>query len=145
MPEAKESDHENEATAANARPAAEKADTLPERVPAPRPGARIDHPDIATGTPEAEEEPQKPADAVVASPRKRPPSQIVVYRDWCKACGICIEFCPTRVLDRGNGGYPIVARPEKCVSCDLCELLCPDFAIMLTRPLGGQSDRQREG
>jgi len=25
--------------------------------------------------------------------------------------------------------YPIVARPEDCIACKLCEKLCPDFAI----------------
>ena len=81
------------------------------------------------------------SDAIAsASAKKRPPSEIVVYQDWCKACGICIEFCPTRVLERGKGGYPIVAHPEKCISCDLCELLCPDFAITLTRPAGGDKE-----
>ncbi|MCL4368742.1 MAG: ferredoxin family protein [Actinobacteria bacterium] len=65
--------------------------------------------------------------------KKRKPSEIVIYRDWCKACGICIEFCPTRVFEVGEGGEPIVAHPEECISCDLCELLCPDFAITLHR------------
>ncbi len=63
----------------------------------------------------------------------KPPYDIVVYRDWCKACGVCIEFCPKRVLDASSNGIPVVAHPEQCISCDLCELLCPDFAITLTR------------
>lgn len=94
------------------------------------------------GPPAAVLEPQGSAhdDSDLPSTKKKPPSEIVVYRDWCKACGICIEFCPTKVLDRGDHGYPIVARPEKCISCDLCELLCPDFAITLTRPLGDREE-----
>ncbi len=75
-------------------------------------------------------------DVVPSSSKKSLPSEIVVYHDWCKACGICIEFCPTRVFDRRPDGHPDIARPGKCVSCDLCELLCPDFAITLTRPTG---------
>ncbi len=66
--------------------------------------------------------------------KKRKPSEILIYRDWCKSCGICIAFCPTKVFETGDGGAPVIAHPEKCISCELCELLCPDFAITLHRP-----------
>jgi 2-oxoglutarate ferredoxin oxidoreductase subunit delta len=49
--------------------------------------------------------------------------------EWCKKCGICIEFCPNKVLARGPTDYPVVADPEACVRCKLCEIMCPDFVI----------------
>jgi 2-oxoglutarate ferredoxin oxidoreductase subunit delta len=58
---------------------------------------------------------------------------IVVER--CKACGFCVEFCPTKVLALSSAfnskGYhpPHVINPEKCSGCDLCGMYCPDFAI----------------
>ena len=58
---------------------------------------------------------------------------IVVER--CKACGFCVEFCPTEVLALSSAfnakGYhpPHVVAPEKCSGCDLCGMYCPDFAI----------------
>ena len=58
---------------------------------------------------------------------------IVVER--CKACGFCVEFCPTHVLALSSAfnskGYhpPHVVHPEKCSGCDLCGMYCPDFAI----------------
>jgi 2-oxoglutarate ferredoxin oxidoreductase subunit delta len=58
---------------------------------------------------------------------------IVVER--CKACGFCVEFCPTKVLALSSAfnskGYhpPHVVNPEKCSGCDLCGMYCPDFAI----------------
>lgn len=55
----------------------------------------------------------------------------IVYRDWCKACGICIAFCPTKVYDRDEGGKPLAARPDDCTGCRFCELHCPDFAITI--------------
>jgi 2-oxoglutarate ferredoxin oxidoreductase subunit delta len=51
----------------------------------------------------------------------------------CKACGICIELCPEHVFDRDKHGEPLVARPEDCSQCLICELHCPDFAIEVRR------------
>ena len=62
---------------------------------------------------------------------------IVVER--CKACGFCVEFCPTHVLALSSAfnskGYhpPHVVQPEKCSGCDLCGMYCPDFAIYGTK------------
>jgi 2-oxoglutarate ferredoxin oxidoreductase subunit delta len=59
--------------------------------------------------------------------------EIVVER--CKACGFCVEFCPTHVLALSSAynskGYhtPYMVHPEKCSGCDLCGMYCPDFAI----------------
>ena len=59
--------------------------------------------------------------------------QIVVER--CKACGLCVEFCPSHALALSSAfnakGYhpPNLVHPEKCSGCDLCGMYCPDFAI----------------
>ena len=58
--------------------------------------------------------------------------------ELCKACGVCIELCPEKVFDRDKLGYPVLARPEDCSQCLLCELHCPDFAIEVRR-------RERKG
>jgi len=58
--------------------------------------------------------------------------------ELCKACGVCIELCPDKVFDRDKLGYPVLARPEECSQCLLCELHCPDFAIEVRR-------RERKG
>jgi 2-oxoglutarate ferredoxin oxidoreductase subunit delta len=68
---------------------------------------------------------------------------IVVER--CKACGFCVEFCPSHVLALSSAfnskGYhpPHVVHPDKCSGCDLCGMYCPDFAIFATKvaPSGG--------
>lgn len=57
---------------------------------------------------------------------------IILSTSWCKACGICTEFCPQRVF----GAEPLtglvrVERPEACSGCRLCELLCPDYVISI--------------
>lgn len=54
---------------------------------------------------------------------------IFIYRQWCKGCGICIAFCPKKVLAAGPDGKPYIARPSDCIRCGMCDLRCPDFAI----------------
>jgi len=60
---------------------------------------------------------------------------VSIVVEWCKACGFCVEFCPTKVLALSSAfnskGYhpPHVVSPDKCSGCDLCGMYCPDFAI----------------
>ncbi len=56
-------------------------------------------------------------------------SPVFIYYNWCKKCGICVAFCPTKVLARKADGSPYVKNPEKCIHCETCDRLCPDFAI----------------
>ncbi len=58
--------------------------------------------------------------------RKTP---VFIFHDWCKKCGICVAFCPTKALGRKPDGSPFVEHPEKCIHCETCDRLCPDFAI----------------
>jgi 2-oxoglutarate ferredoxin oxidoreductase subunit delta len=62
---------------------------------------------------------------------KRRAGEIRVNEVWCKGCGICVAFCAPRVLENGAGGVPLVANLEACTLCMLCELRCPDFAIVV--------------
>lgn len=52
-----------------------------------------------------------------------------VFLHWCKACNICIAFCPQKVFEPDREGKPVLAHPEKCTQCAICWLHCPDFAI----------------
>jgi len=61
-----------------------------------------------------------------------PNGRVTVFPNWCKGCGLCVEFCPARVLEQGPDGRVIVAHPAKCTACRWCELHCPDFAIFVT-------------
>lgn len=62
---------------------------------------------------------------------KKPVPLILVNEEWCKRCGICIEYCPTKVFVPEDDGLPLVENAEACIWCDLCVLRCPDFAIIL--------------
>ncbi len=63
----------------------------------------------------------------------RRPITISVDLSLCKACGICVALCSRNVFDRDPLGYPIVARPEQCTGCMLCDWHCPDLAIEVSR------------
>ncbi len=56
---------------------------------------------------------------------------ISIRKNWCKACGICIEFCPKHVLMANEEGKPEPIKIDDCINCGLCELRCPDFAILV--------------
>ena len=61
--------------------------------------------------------------------------KVVVNPDYCKACELCVNVCPNKVLSLGTQvnkmGY-YVAQPDpekKCVACKMCAVMCPDGAI----------------
>lgn len=60
---------------------------------------------------------------------KKQLEELVINGEWCKGCGICVSFCPKSVLELSPDEKAIVARPEDCICCDLCEIRCPDLAI----------------
>ena len=57
--------------------------------------------------------------------------QVIINREWCKGCGICVAFCPKEVLEINEDGKVRWAHPDKCIRCTLCELRCPDLAVEL--------------
>jgi 2-oxoglutarate ferredoxin oxidoreductase subunit delta len=54
--------------------------------------------------------------------------KIEIIEKYCKGCHICVEFCPTKVLEM-QGFVVGVKNLEACIKCMQCELRCPDFAI----------------
>ena len=54
-----------------------------------------------------------------------------VYLERCKGCGICVAFCPKKVLELSELEKVVVAREQDCIKCKQCEMRCPDFAIFV--------------
>ena len=58
-----------------------------------------------------------------------------VMENRCKACDLCVAYCPAGVLVMVPevktivGSIVKVAYPDSCIGCGDCELECPDFAI----------------
>lgn len=58
--------------------------------------------------------------------------KLFINSEWCKGCGICTAFCPSKAIVLKDEKVTI-ADIEKCTECGLCELRCPDFAIHVRR------------
>jgi len=64
---------------------------------------------------------------------------IVVDTVKCKGCGVCVEACPTKVIQlaaevNGKGyHYAHMANPDACIGCANCGIVCPDTCITVYR------------
>ena len=70
---------------------------------------------------------------------KVPHGELHIIKERCKGCAFCVTYCPRGVLEMSeefnSKGYhpPIVVKEGQCVNCDLCEMICPEFAIYSVR------------
>jgi len=64
--------------------------------------------------------------------------RIHIDKDRCKGCAFCVEYCPRDVLELSEEfnikGYhpPFIKNEDDCCYCQLCETICPEFAIFVT-------------
>ncbi len=65
--------------------------------------------------------------------QRKPRGKVTIFGLWCKGCGLCVEFCPTGVLELNGDDRPQVVHPEKCTACHWCDTHCPDLAIVVKR------------
>lgn len=64
---------------------------------------------------------------------------ITVDKTCCKGCNICFSVCPKGLFvpSKNRNSYgtnlPEARNQQECIMCGLCERLCPDGAIDVTR------------
>ncbi len=65
-------------------------------------------------------------------------AKIKFDRQRCKGCGLCVLFCPMKVLrmspnlNAQGQPYPDMADEARCTTCGMCFRMCPDGAIEVT-------------
>ena len=64
---------------------------------------------------------------------------IIISKDLCKECHLCIHFCPKDHIvptkEYNIQGYRPVTVHEgtECTGCGICATMCPDIAIEVYR------------
>ena len=68
-----------------------------------------------------------------------PRGVVIIDKERCKGCGLCISACPHQVLafsgELNRSGYTVVhmEQEQDCVGCAFCAQNCPDVAIEVYR------------
>ncbi|QGT99875.1 hypothetical protein SYNTR_1282 [Candidatus Syntrophocurvum alkaliphilum] len=69
-----------------------------------------------------------------------PKGRVRFVAELCKACQLCVRFCPKDVLSLDKhiinvlGYHPVKAiNPDDCNGCATCALMCPDLVITVER------------
>ncbi len=63
-------------------------------------------------------------------------SRVVIEKERCKSCELCVNYCPQDCLSIGDrinpSGYLyVVYDGDECKGCGLCAEMCPDVAIQV--------------
>ncbi|HON18698.1 MAG TPA: 4Fe-4S binding protein [Salinivirgaceae bacterium] len=62
---------------------------------------------------------------------------VVVDKERCKGCNLCVVACPTNTLAlakevNGKGyNFAYMANPEACIGCANCGMVCPDSVLTI--------------
>jgi len=69
--------------------------------------------------------------------KRRKIASLSIDEKLCKGCNICVELCAKDVftvserINRQGYYVPVPAFVEKCTGCLICELICPELAVVL--------------
>ena len=79
--------------------------------------------------------------------RSKKDVRVVIDREKCTGCGLCIVDCPTRALSLSRDGnqdaYQFFFRADLCNACGSCKESCPENCLELEQKLkGSKTDNQ---
>ncbi len=67
-------------------------------------------------------------------------AKVIIDKDACKGCELCISVCPKKILvlsesELNNKGYrPIeVTDMSLCTGCCACAKMCPDYVFVIEK------------
>lgn len=67
-------------------------------------------------------------------------AEVTVDINYCKGCGLCVDFCPQEIMQleteviTQKGYHPArCIDQEKCTACLNCAMMCPDVAIKVVK------------
>jgi pyruvate formate lyase activating enzyme len=60
---------------------------------------------------------------------QRPEPDLIIVRERCTYCGICVSVCPNSVHSLDGFGHAIDR--ERCEACGLCVLECPSGSLVI--------------
>jgi len=70
----------------------------------------------------------------------------IIDKEKCKGCELCVAVCPKKVLELSDdvnamGYFPVYqARPDNCIFCTTCCIMCPDVAITINKTVEDSTD-----
>ena len=73
--------------------------------------------------------------------------KVIIDKNKCKACGLCVAVCPKKILEMKNtlneyGNYFAECIDENsCIACCMCAKMCPDWAITI---IDDKSDKNKK-
>lgn len=69
---------------------------------------------------------------------------IKIDKKKCKACYLCVDVCPKKLIKKGEeqnllGNFPaeFVDPKNECLGCAMCAMRCPDLAITEVTKVNG--------
>lgn len=65
--------------------------------------------------------------------------RVTFTEEYCKGCGLCVNFCPKKIIgfashiNRQGYNPATIVEMDKCTGCAICARVCPDVAISIVK------------